>query len=54
MAAGDGAYLMEEVEQAPNVFTVAVGNIPPHTMVGWPSQSGLKRLRRLLSAEEAS
>ena len=25
--------IMEEDEKAPNVFTVAVGNIPPHTQV---------------------
>eukprot|EP00667_Euglena_gracilis_P000154 EG_transcript_154 len=29
VAAGHGAYLMEEEEEAPETFTVAVGNLPP-------------------------
>lgn len=31
--AGHGAYLMDESEEAPDVFTVSVGNLPPHTRV---------------------
>eukprot|EP00055_Hartaetosiga_balthica_P011935 m.56054 g.56054 ORF g.56054 m.56054 type:complete len:1922 (+) comp7782_c0_seq1:62-5827(+) len=30
---GHGAYLMEEEEKAPNVFTVSVGNLPPQARV---------------------
>jgi len=32
-AAGHGAYLMDESEEAPDVFTVSVGNLPPKTRV---------------------
>ena len=30
---GHGAYLMEEIEEQPDVFTVSVGNIPPKATV---------------------
>lgn len=30
---GDGAYLMDESEEKPDVFTVSVGNLPPKTTV---------------------
>jgi poly [ADP-ribose] polymerase len=33
VAAGHGAYLMDESEEAPDVFTVSVGNLPPKTRV---------------------
>ena len=30
---GHGAYLMEEEKETPNVFSVAVGNLPPQAIV---------------------
>eukprot|EP00760_Papus_ankaliazontas_P032309 PhM_4_TR5741/c0_g1_i1/m.86992/K10798/PARP; poly [ADP-ribose] polymerase len=33
VAAGHGAYLMDESEEKPDVFTVSVGNLPPRTRV---------------------
>eukprot|EP01012_Entosiphon_sulcatum_P067577 TRINITY_DN9733_c0_g1_i1.p1 TRINITY_DN9733_c0_g1~~TRINITY_DN9733_c0_g1_i1.p1 ORF type:complete len:1820 (-),score=224.56 TRINITY_DN9733_c0_g1_i1:3-5462(-) len=33
VAEGHGAYLMEEEEETAEVFTIAIGNLPPHTDV---------------------
>jgi hypothetical protein len=33
IASGHGAYLMEEKEDKPNIFTVNVGNLPPGKQV---------------------
>ncbi len=33
IASGHGAYLMEEKDDEPNVFTVNVGNLPPQKTV---------------------